>query len=163
MSESLYAMSEAYTAAFNDLMTMEDMDEQTIADTLEGLQGELHEKMLNVAKWQQGLEAEATAIKNAIGKMQERMKSKQKQAERLKAYLSDLMLKTGETKVSDPFVSLSFRKSESVAVTEGALDDEWLVEKISQSPNKVAIKKALKNGAKIKGAQLIVNNNLQIK
>lgn len=163
MSESLYEMSEEYITAFNELLSYDDLDDKAIEDTLDALEGALHDKMLSVAKYQQGLEASALNIKNAVKKMQDRQKSLENQAERLKAYLSDLMLKTGETKVSDAFVALSFRKSESVEVSSDALDDEWMVEKITQSPNKVAIKKALKNGTTIKGAKLIVNQNLQIK
>ena len=164
MKETLYTMSKTYIEAFNTLTSMEDMDDQTVTDTLDGLEGELQEKMLNVAKYQQGLEAEAVAIKNAIGNMQARMKSKQNQAMRLKAYLSDLMLKTGETKVSDPFVALSFRKSVSVVVDDQeALPTDCITQKVTYTPNKTAIKKAIQAGEQVTGAHLSENRNLQIK
>jgi hypothetical protein len=57
---------------------------------------------------------------------------------------------------------MNFRKSESVEIYEG-LDQEFITEKVSYQPDKIAIKNAIKEGRQINGAALVTNFNLQIK
>lgn len=57
---------------------------------------------------------------------------------------------------------LYFRKSEKVEITdESKLSEDFVV--IKKEPNKILIKEALKNGSIVDGAELITNQNLQIK
>ena len=59
--------------------------------------------------------------------------------------------------------SISFRKSESIAIAEGAvIPDEFLIE---QEPkvDKVGLKKAIKAGAVIEGVNIEAKNNIQVK
>lgn len=61
---TLYELSDEYRDALAVLNEM-DLDEQTIADTLEGLQGAIEVKAQNVAMFTRNLEATAEAIKDA--------------------------------------------------------------------------------------------------
>ena len=65
-------------------------------------------------------------------------------------------------KVESPALKLSFRKSESVEISEN-LDQRFMIEKITLQPDKVAIKEAIKKGEQVEGAVLVINQNLQIK
>jgi hypothetical protein len=67
-------------------------------------------------------------------------------------------------KISSPTMNLSLRRSESVEVdlTE-ALPDDFKITKTTVTPDKVAIKQAIKQGENITGATLKVNYSLQIK
>ena len=59
---------------------------------------------------------------------------------------------------------LSYRKSESVEISnENALPKEFLKEKITTAPDKVAIKEALKNWQEVPWASIKVSQNLQVK
>lgn len=59
---------------------------------------------------------------------------------------------------------LSYRKSESVEISnENALPKEFIKEKITTAPDKVAIKEALKNWQEVPWASIITKQNLQIK
>jgi len=59
---------------------------------------------------------------------------------------------------------LSYRKSESVEISnENALPKEFIKEKITTAPDKVAIKEALKNWQEVPWATIITKQNLQIK
>lgn len=58
----------------------------------------------------------------------------------------------------------SYIKSESVEISdESLLDSKWVKVKETRSPDKTAIKKAIKSGEEVDGATLITNRNLQIK
>ena len=83
-------------------------------------------------------------------------------AKRIKQSVSYAMQAHGVEKIETDYFRLSFRKSESVLVDDvESLSEEYIVTK--KSPNKVAIKKALKNGQTIEGARIIETNNLQVK
>jgi len=159
---NLYTLGQEYREAFFTLAEM-DIDEQTIADTLEGLEGELKDKVLAVAKYQQGLVAESKAIKDAVKGMLVRAKALDNKADSFKRYISEAMTATGELKANDEYISLSFRKSVVVEVDADVIDNRWMVEKVSISPDKLAIKKALQDGEEVDGAVLQINHNLQIK
>lgn len=59
---------------------------------------------------------------------------------------------------------ISYRKSDSVDVTNfEELPEEYIKIKIDKSPDKVAIKNAIKDGANVRGAKLVTNYNIQIK
>ena len=59
---------------------------------------------------------------------------------------------------------LSFRPSESVEITdESLLNDEYVTKKVVITPDKNKIKKDLKEGFKVEGAEFNHNQNLQIK
>jgi hypothetical protein len=64
--------------------------------------------------------------------------------------------------VKAPTFKMNFRKSESVEVSD-LLDQNYIVEKVSYQPDKIAIKNAIKEGKTVNGAALIINYNLQIK
>lgn len=59
---------------------------------------------------------------------------------------------------------LSYRKSEAVVFTDEALiPAEYKKEKLTISVDKTEIKKAIKAGAEVPGAEIEVRQNLQIK
>ena len=82
------------------------------------------------------------------------------QSESLKEYLSGFL--AGE-KFKTSKVNISYRKSERVDVSDiTKLDDDYLKFK-EPEPDKTKIKKAIKDGVKLDGVQLIENYNIQIK
>jgi hypothetical protein len=67
-------------------------------------------------------------------------------------------------KIETPLIKLSFRNSESVEITnEQQLDSRFIVTKTVTTPDKKAIKDAIKNGELVEGATISYNKNLQIK
>ena len=77
----------------------------------------------------------------------------------------DYLLKTfKKSDFNTDLYKLSYRKSESVEITnENALPKEFIKEKITTAPDKVAIKDALKNWVEVPWASIITKQNLQIK
>ena len=142
-----------------------EIDEETgeilNAEALDELNIAKEEKIENVGLWIKNLEAEAAAVKAEKDNMAARQKRLEKKAESLRGYLTYAL--QGE-KFSTPRVAMSFRKSESVHITEEYLiPDEFMNIKITKTPDKTELKKALKEGKDILGAELITKQNLQIK
>lgn len=144
-----------------DLETGEIID----IDRLNDLQLERDAKIENVACWIKELKAEAEAIKAEKLALAERQKVAENKAESLKKWLTYAL--QGE-KFKTAKCSVSFRKTESVEVTDEGLSnlmkehDELLTYKAPE-PNKKAIKDALKNGLSVEGVRLECNTSTIIK
>ena len=144
-----------------DLETGEIID----IDRLNDLQLERDAKIENVACWIKELKAEAEAIKAEKLVLAERQRVAENKAESLKKWLAFAL--NGE-KFKTAKCSVSFRKTESVEVTDEGLNnlmkehDELLTYKAPE-PNKKAIKDALKDGLSVQGVRLECNTSVIIK
>jgi hypothetical protein len=127
-------------------------------------QNELQEKAINYGYVVKSLEGDVSAIDEEIKRLQALKKAKNNAIERMKESVSNAMQLYGMEKLTSPTLSLSLRKSESVEVdfTE-ALPNDFKITKVTVTPDKIAIKQALKQGENITGATLKINYNLQIK
>lgn len=129
-------------------------------DRLHDLQMERGDKIRNIACYIKNLRSDAAQYDEEAKTFAARKKAAQTKAESLTAYLSSML--NGE-KVKDKEYSISWRKSESVNITDDSLlPDTYLV---PQPPkvDKAGIKAALKAGTAVTGAELTEKNNIQIK
>jgi undecaprenyl pyrophosphate synthase len=164
-SPSLYTMAEEYRQAAERLNDL-DLDEQTITDTLEGLEGCIEDKVKNVAFWIMNTEATASAIAEARMSMNEREKALLRRADRGRQYLLDCLNLIGKKKVETPFFVISARNNaESVVLDDASLlPDEYLrVIPASKVPDKKAIKEAIQAGTLVMGAHLERDQSCLIK
>lgn len=163
---ALYQIADQYLADIEKLNDME-LDEQTLADTLEGLSGELEVKATNVAMFIRNIEATAESIKQAENQMKERRKALENRAERVRQYLKDNMIRTGITKVESPYFSVSLRNNpESVDVINMEMIPAEYFDVPPPPPpvlDKMAVKKAIQSGVEIEGVRLIRNQSVLIK
>lgn len=131
------------------------------ADYLDNLELEKDVKIENICKYIKNLESDAKALKEQKDKFSKMQKSAENKKENLKEYLANFL--SGETwKARDLSVSVKYRKSESVNV----IDEEQIPMnfKIEQPAkvDKTLIKKSIKNGEEVAGAELVVKNNMQV-
>lgn len=161
---TLYEIKEKYL----ELLEM-DLDEQTMTDTLESLQGDLEEKADNIACLIKSLEAEADAITIESNKLKERANQKHTKADSLKRYLYDTFktLDVGKIETSRNVLQVK-QNPESVEVDDEFI--EWakksavnLLSYEKPKPNKAQIKAELKCGVPIPGARLVRGERLVIK
>jgi hypothetical protein len=164
MSLSLYEISNDYLMACNDLMDREDdFSPEVIADTLEGMKGDLQVKCTNVAAYYKNMQKECSAMRKYEKNMQDRRKALESKAENLKKYLESSMIKCGISKIESPEFTLSIRKKpKSVFIDDASLIPECYT-RISVSPDKVKIKEALNMGNNIPGVHLESSEGLVIK
>jgi predicted small secreted protein len=130
---------------------------------LEELEFDRTSKIENIALYIKNMESLVNSIKAEEKLLADRRRAREKRIENLKNYLTSSMVAANENGIETSKVCISFRKSESVVVNEEILDRKYLNEKVTYTPDKTAIKKALKDGATIDGAYIETKQNLQIK
>lgn len=163
---SLYVIAAEYQAAVVQLSEL-DLDDQTIADTLESLSGDMEAKSVNVAMFAKSLEATAASIKIAEGQMAARRKAIEARAERVLDYIKSNMIATGITKIECPYFKLSIRDNPPSVVIDssGLIPAEYMrqAEAPPPSPDKKSIAEALKSGVDVPGAHLQHGQRLEIR
>ena len=166
MNLALYTIADQYLIDLQKLQDLE-IDEQTFADTLEGLSGELELKATNIAMFVKNLEASAEAIKAAEKTMADRRKAIENKADRIRQYLLDNMLRTNITKIESPHFVLSIRKNPPAVdvVNLQMIPSQYfdVPEPPSPTLNKNRLKEDLKLGIEIDGARLTIGQSLSIK
>ena len=117
-------------------------------------------KVENICLWIKNLKAEAEALKAEKDAFAARQKAAENKMESLKRYISGYL---EGTSFESAKVKVSFRKSESLEILEGAvIPDEYLKFK-EPEVNKENLKKAIKGGLQIAGVSIVENQNIQIK
>lgn len=163
---SLYTIAAEYRAAADKLADLE-MDPQTVADTLEGMAGELESKGVAVVMAARGMEAMAASIKAAEQEMAERRKRLEKRAEWLREYVRGAMEHTGIKQIECPHFRITLRANpESVDVFDAAQVPAQYLKTPEPPPpalDKTAIKAALKDGVDVPGARLVRGQRLEVK
>lgn len=129
-------------------------------DKLAELQMERDEKIQNIALWIKNLEADAEAYKKEKDSFAEKQKAAENKAKKLKEYLSTFL--DGQA-FKSARVNISFRSSEAVNITDISKIPEQFLKYAEPTADKTEIKKMLKTGFAIDGAELVSNRNIQIK
>lgn len=163
---TLYKLTDEYVAVAERLSDL-DLDEQTIADTLEGLSGELETKATNVAMFVRNLESSALAIKEAEATMALRRKAIEARAGRVREYLKINMTRAGISKIECPLFKIALRDNPPsvVVADENAIPPEFMrvPDPPAPAPDKRAIGDALKAGTDVPGAHLERTQRIEIK
>lgn len=163
---SLYEISSQYQQAFLALADIEDGNEQLVADTLEGIEGEFSLKATNVTAYLLNLDAEAEQIKQAEERCKARRKAIEARADALRSYLLRNMQACGITEIKA--TDGSFRARLMAGRESVRIDNESLIPldckrtKIITEPDKTEILKRCKAGEAIPGASVVRNPTLKI-
>lgn len=105
--------------------------------------------------------ASAEAIDNEVNNLKARSAALKKEAERCKEYLANQLC--GE-KFESPRCKISWRKSETCNVFDiNELPEEYKRTKVAIEPDKMAIKKAVKSGTTVPGAEILEKLNMTLR
>ena len=131
-----------------------DIDEQTLADTVEGLT-DLHEILAAIVRSALIDEALAEGLRNRMKQMQARLTRFDERAAKQRCIARDVMIEADIKKITAPDFTVSIRSgAPHVTVTDeaGIPPDYWR----QQTPklDRQAVLTALKRGAQIPGAEL---------
>lgn len=168
MSESLRNIGSNYLAIRDELF--DTMDEETgevnseVLERLNSIQESFEAKVQNVALVCLELRDRKETIEREIDRL-EKLKKRAKRGEAwLEMYLSEAMTSTGYETIDGAFTKISFRSSEETIIDNiDELPKEFIKEEVTYSPDKTAIKKAIKAGKEVNGAHIEKKKNLQIK
>ena len=158
---TLYEMTEA-TKQLYEMLAAGDIPEEAVADTIEsfGVEGKVEDYCHVIYQ----LTTDASMYDIEIKRLEAKKKAAEKGADRMKSALSAYMQASNTKKLSAGTFTLSFRKSETVYISdENAIPAEYIKTKTTTSVDKAAIKAAIKSGQEVAGAEIQVNQNLQIK
>lgn len=163
---TLFDLAEEFEVAAATLYDS-DLDEQTITDTLEGLQFPIEEKARNVAFVIRNLEANEAAIKQAETALAQRRARIAARREWLEGYLLVNMQRCGISKIEHPLATISLRANPGkvLIIDEAAIPWEFMRQppQPPAAPEKTLIRDALKRGEDVPGARLEVTQRVEIK
>lgn len=166
MLPALYELTEEYLEAEEKLRDL-DIDDETIRDTLEGLQFPIEQKATNVAFVIRNMESLAEQIKQAEQQMAARRKAIEKRAESIRSYLLHNMERCEISKIESPYFKISIRQNPAKVV----IDDPVRIpcefyrypDAPPPEPDKKAIKEVLESGGFISGAHIEKTKRIEIK
>lgn len=107
---NLYQLTNNYETVLNMLYD-EDIDEQMILDTLEGIEGEIEDKADGYAKIIKELLGDAEKIKEEKTRLEKRQKTFENRAKILKDNLENSMRQIGKTKFKTELFSFNIQKN----------------------------------------------------
>ena len=161
---NIYKIQNEYQLLINQIIEAEGEMTYEIQQALEINQQQLQSKAIDYCYVIKQLDSDCEQIDAELKRLQQLKKVRTNLAERLKDTISNAMNLYEVEKIETPLIKLSFRNSESVEITnESQLDACFIVTKTVTSPDKKAIKDAIKSGVLVCGATISYNKNLQIK
>lgn len=160
---SIYELNKDYAELSAMLEAAETEEEvQAIQDTLEMINVSIEEKLENTGKFIKNTESDITGIKAEIERLTAMKKTKENFVERLKNNVEFALKEKGLETLTVGTFKAGYRKSESVEIINlDVIPADFT--KVEIKADKTAIKKALKAGETVEGAEIKVNQNFYIK
>ena len=154
-----------------DLLETEPVDPETGEilnvenyELLLSLIGDRDKKIENVACFIKNLDAEVLAIKAEEDQLAKRRKAKENKAAGLREYLSGVLLMDNQRKFESPRCRVSFRETKFADIPdEHKISKKYFIKKTEERLDKRSILEALKEGKRIRGAELKTRQAIQIK
>ena len=164
MKQSIYQIQSEFQLIIAEVINNEGEITPELETALTINKEQLQSKAIDYSYVIKQLDSDCEQIDAELKRLQQLKKVRTNLAERLKDTISNAMNLYEVEKIETPLIKLSFRNSESVEITnESQLDPCFIVTKTVSSPDKKAIKDAIKSGAFVEGATISYNRNLQIK
>jgi len=164
MNQSIYKIQNEFQLIIAEVINNEGEITPELETALTINKEQLQSKAVDYCYVIKQLDYDCEQIDNEIARLNKLKKVRANLTDRLKNTVSSAMQLYEVEKIETPLIKLSFRNSESVEITnESQLDSRFIVTKTVTSPDKKAIKDAIKNGELVEGATISYNKNLQIK
>jgi hypothetical protein len=164
MNQSIYKIQNEFQLIIAEVINNEGEITPELETALTINKEQLQSKAIDYCYVIKSLESDCEQIDNEIARLNKLKKVRSNLTERLKNTVSSAMQLYDVEKIETPLIKLSFRNSESVEITnESQLDACFIVTKTVSTPDKKAIKDAIKSGVFVEGATISYNKNLQIK
>lgn len=142
----------------------DEMDEQTLNDTLESIQEPLEEKVDNIAKLLKSLDSDVKTFKEEEKRLKERRQTIENNIKRIKKRTEYDLKTVGLSKIQGKTFTVSIQKNKvSVNIPdENKVPEQYLVPQPGK-PNKKEILEDLQNGDEFDWAELIQTESLRIR
>ncbi|WP_439242373.1 siphovirus Gp157 family protein [Lonepinella sp. BR2474] len=164
----LYELTEQYKNIAELLDNPEFTENEDVLTALQSVQDDFDHKVQQIVFLAKNIESEIDPIDQEIKRLQAMKKAKANSVDNLKGYLKHNLQTTGIHKVDCGLFKVAYRESAQSAVEID--EDLFLANNTSEdfvtvkiTPNKTAIKQALKDGVEIPGAVLVDSQVLTIR
>lgn len=151
---SLYELTGEYMQLLEMLEESDNLEEQVIKDTLEGIDGELEIKADGYAKIIRELEAEAKKFEEESKRLTDRCSTLKNRVKLLKEHLFRSMQITGKTKFKTDLFSFAIQKNGGVCPMEIKPDMDIPEEYLRKEPDNEKIRQTLNAGTELPFAVL---------
>ena len=142
-----------YALELMEYLDAEEIDEQTVADTLEAIGAD--EKIDSYCKIIKSYENDISNIDNEIARLKARKDHAEKNISRMKTALDNFMQATQKDKVKTQLFTVSYRKSTSVEILDQErIPLQYRNVKIEESPDKSAIKRSFPRAVRLQAVSL---------
>lgn len=171
MSLSLFDFSNEFFALKdlidNDLEVNEETGEITdnselLKELFENLKLSFEDKLNNAQRYCLTLDGEADILAKEIKRLQAKKQALENKADRLTEMMKNAILSSGQAKFKTSLYSFNIKKTESVEVRDLDLIPRVYL-RLKKEADKVAIKKALKDGQSINGVFLTEKESLGVR
>lgn len=144
----------------HDLSLVQGLDEQTLKDTLDCLQAPLNDKLEGIAYLMYQNSKDIASIQVDIDKYQHAQKTKkalQKQNDRLHDYMTEVIMTTGKDTVrtGKHLFKVKHKSYVTNILDEAKIPANYKEQEISWKVDKAAIRKAIRSGEQVPGAEVV--------
>ncbi|MHA7847272.1 siphovirus Gp157 family protein [Serratia sp. D1N4] len=166
MSITAIALASDYAKLQELVETSDELTPEMIADTLEGIEGALGDKLDAAYTYVRNLEGLAKTVDEEVKRLADRKKSFENRAKSIRQYVLMCLLASGQDKLKTVANTFTARKGSVSVVIDNAdlLPDDLVTVQTLVAPDKKAIKEAIENGVDVKGAHIeIGERTLQVR
>ncbi len=165
---SLYSLTDECRNLYDALMASADEEtgevDISLVNALAERQEAWEDKAVAVACVYRSLDEDAARVGREIERLTAMKKRLERERDRVKEGLSAAFTALGVEKVKGMYADISFRASEQTIIDNAdAVPEEYMTVKTTYTPNKTAIREAIKAGKEVPGAHLEQRKNIQIK
>lgn len=165
---SLYSLTDECRSLYDALMASADEEtgevDISLVNALAERQEAWEDKAVAVACVYRSLDEDAARVGREIERLTAMKKRLERERDRVKEGLSAAFTALGVEKVKGMYADISFRASEQTIIDNAdAVPEEYMTVKTTYTPNKTAIREAIKAGKEVPGAHLEQRKNIQIK
>lgn len=165
---SLYSLTDECRNLYDALMASADEEtgevDISLVNALAERQEAWEDKAVAVACVYRSLDEDAARVGREIERLTAMKKRLERERDRVKEGLSAAFTALGVEKVKGMYADISFRASEQTIIDNAdAVPEEYMTVKTTYTPNKTAIREAIKAGKEVPGAHLERKKNIQIK
>lgn len=162
--DALYQLTDQHQRALATL-SESGLDQETIDDTLEGLEGAITAKCESVAMWRENQLVVASAKKEAAKRLTAQAKAIEDKANGMINYLETNMRKSNITEISCEYFIIKFQANPGSVniLDESLVPDRFKKVTTTESIDKNAVKSAINGGESVDGAELVKGERLVIK
>lgn len=164
MSDNIFNIQHNYLVLLAEIEEEGGVLTPELEQEIESNERDFNNKVENYVKMIRHWEGEVNTIKNEIERLNDLKNRKEKSIETLEDNLSEALQLRNIDKLTVGTNKLSFRKSETLEVTDPeGVPEEFIKSVTTESIDKTALKKWIKDGNTTDSAYIKENKNLQIK